>query len=430
MGESPVIKQFEKETQWGVGWHGYWAQDLYTINEHFGTKKDLKRLVAEAHKKGIWVMVDVVANHMGPQRGLIPGTKQYVESHIPFNRTRHYHDYCVIGNDWNNQYKVEHCSLGGEDLPLPDLDTENPQVVNILNEWVAKLVKTYNFDGIRIDTVRHVRKDFWDGFTRSAGVFSIGEIYNQNSQYVSLYQAHLDSALNYPLFDVIAWENGVFRNPEKRIWDLRNRIDENRQWFRDTTVLGNFFDDQPIFITYPGQTLFRNVITFTLLADGIPIIYQGTEQDFAGNPNVPNGGNDPWNREALWSAQYNLTSPTSIFIANINKFRKILPSSFYKSLLVEAWIDEHVYMFLKDRVLVLVSNLGSGAKDQGGISKRSINVYTQERWDRGTEVVNVLWCYERFTVDDSGFVKIGNVNGEAKVLYPVKQLTGTGICNL
>ncbi|KAG9289543.1 hypothetical protein G9A89_002316 [Geosiphon pyriformis] len=125
---SPVVKQFEKETQWGVGWHGYWAQDLYTINEHFGTKKDLKRLVAEAHKKGIWVMVDVVANHMGPQRGLIPGTKQYVESYIPFNRTNHYHDYCVIGNDWDNQYKVEHCSLGGEDLPLPDLDT----VVNVL----------------------------------------------------------------------------------------------------------------------------------------------------------------------------------------------------------------------------------------------------------------------------------------------------------
>lgn len=49
-----------------VGYHGYWAQDLFHINPYFGTSKDLKLLVAECHKRDIWVMVDVVANHMGP----------------------------------------------------------------------------------------------------------------------------------------------------------------------------------------------------------------------------------------------------------------------------------------------------------------------------------------------------------------------------
>ena len=39
---------------------------LKEINEHFGTPQDLKDMVAAAHAKGIWVMVDIVANHAGP----------------------------------------------------------------------------------------------------------------------------------------------------------------------------------------------------------------------------------------------------------------------------------------------------------------------------------------------------------------------------
>ena len=47
------------------GYHGYWAQDIYSINSHLGTADDLKSLVSTAHSKGMYVMVDVVANHMG-----------------------------------------------------------------------------------------------------------------------------------------------------------------------------------------------------------------------------------------------------------------------------------------------------------------------------------------------------------------------------
>jgi alpha-amylase len=48
------------------GYHGYWARDWEGINSHFGTASDLKALVSAAHAKGIWVMVDVVANHVAP----------------------------------------------------------------------------------------------------------------------------------------------------------------------------------------------------------------------------------------------------------------------------------------------------------------------------------------------------------------------------
>jgi len=41
------------------GYHGYWQQDITRINPQFGTSDDLKALVLECHRRGIWVMLDV-----------------------------------------------------------------------------------------------------------------------------------------------------------------------------------------------------------------------------------------------------------------------------------------------------------------------------------------------------------------------------------
>ena len=49
---------------YGNDYHGYGALNWENVNPHFGTKDDLKSLVNSAHSKGIWVMLDVVANHV------------------------------------------------------------------------------------------------------------------------------------------------------------------------------------------------------------------------------------------------------------------------------------------------------------------------------------------------------------------------------
>ena len=56
------------------------------------------------------------------------------------------------------------------------------------------------------------------------------------------------------------------------------------------------------------MTLAQNAIAFTLLADGVPIIYEGQEQHFS-------GGNDPGNREAVWPTGYSTSAPLHGFIA-------------------------------------------------------------------------------------------------------------------
>ncbi len=110
---SPVVEQVGEGS-----YHGYWASDLYKVNSRFGSEEDLKALVRECHARGIWVMVDVVANHMGPVE------KDYQQLGT-FREEGDYHEYCLIAMedfDGRNQSRVENCRLAG----LPDLKHENP----------------------------------------------------------------------------------------------------------------------------------------------------------------------------------------------------------------------------------------------------------------------------------------------------------------
>ena len=101
---SPVIDNFKD------GYHGYWGQDWTKPNDNFGTDEDLKSLVKMAHEKGMFVMVDVVANHVAPV-----GTDY--SSINPFNTYDHYHSYCEVKDD-STQTEMENCRLNH----LPDLD--------------------------------------------------------------------------------------------------------------------------------------------------------------------------------------------------------------------------------------------------------------------------------------------------------------------
>jgi len=93
----------------------------------------------------------------------------------PFGGQSSFHRQCFI-SDYDNQTDVEQCWLGTPTAPLIDLDTENSTNVDIMNNWVKNLVSDYGIDGLRIDTLKHVRKDFWPDFASSAGVYTVGEV--------------------------------------------------------------------------------------------------------------------------------------------------------------------------------------------------------------------------------------------------------------
>ena len=170
---SPVVRNTAN------GYHGYWAQDITQVNEYFGSKQDLVNLLNEMHNRGMYLMIDVVGNHMGnPRQGGV-----YSEF-VPFNSPEHYHDCngcprsCNIEN-WQNQPEVEHCRLSG----LPDLNQTNTFVRQQLLKWIKEIAAD-NADGLRIDTIAEVEKPFWAELQKYIGQFAMGENYNGDIQYV------------------------------------------------------------------------------------------------------------------------------------------------------------------------------------------------------------------------------------------------------
>lgn len=129
----------------------------------------------------MYLMVDVVVNHM-----VSNSDPPDYSNFTPFSKESNFHPECFI-TDYTNQTDVEQCWLGDKDVPLADLNTEADDVVSSLNSWIKSLVSDYAIDGLRIDTVKHVRKDFWPGFVSSAGVFTIGEVLHEEPSYLAPY---------------------------------------------------------------------------------------------------------------------------------------------------------------------------------------------------------------------------------------------------
>lgn len=182
-------------------------------------------------------MIDVVVNHfaaLGP-----PDSVDY-SSLQPFNSQDYYHSYCSINfnnladivsisqksqhlhcRDYHSgrrcllagshvqlqtatltnvlQTQVEQCWMGSQNVPLPDLRTEDSGVASTLNNWISGLVSDYSIDGLRIDSAMEVHPNFWAAFQTAAGVYSLGEVYVADSDFVCGYQDYLPGVLNYAM---------------------------------------------------------------------------------------------------------------------------------------------------------------------------------------------------------------------------------------
>ena len=292
---SPIVDNIDE------GYHGYWARNWEELNSNFGSADDLKALVNAAHEKGIWVMVDVVANHSGP-------IGDDFSQIYPLNKAEHYHSDCDI--NWNDQNSVENCRLAG----LPDLNQQNDYVRGYLKDWVKGIVQEYGFDGIRIDTIPEVPKDFWADYGAASGVFQMGECFNGDPAYVGPYQGSLTGLFNYPMFYTIS---DVFGS-HKSMYNIRDRYNQESSHFSDIDALGVFVDnhDNARFLSRysNNQTGLKQAQVFALTSRGIPFTYYGTEQYYAGS-------SDPNNRESLWQAMKTDTDFYTL-IAKVNAQRK------------------------------------------------------------------------------------------------------------
>jgi alpha-amylase len=385
---SPVIKNMPG------GYHGYWASDLYTVNSFFGSSDDLISLSDELHRRGMYLMVDIVANHMGTP----PNGDYSIFPQFPSQDFFHFPRCDVVQNDYSppNLDHLDHCWLAG----LPDLNQDNQNTRKILKDWIKWLVDTFKIDGLRIDTAIFVKSPFWREFSDAAGVYTIGEADNGDPNFVAQYQGPMDATLNYPMFFTL---RDVFQSG-KSAYGIKSRIQEEASLFSDVDALGVFVDnhDNARFLCgNTNHTGFRNALLYSIFSQGIPIVYYGDEQYFG-------GCNDPKNREQLWT---NLNSDFEGYkwVSTAVNTRKNL--QVWNSAQLERWVDDSVYVFIRGGAFVAMSN------SYGSVENRSVG---NSGFGEGQEVCNIFDGGDCVRVQ-GGKLNLEIRNGEPKVYVAQNQ---------
>lgn len=137
-------------------YHGYDVVDYYSVDEEYGTANDFRRLIAEAHQRGMRVTVDLVINHTGREHPWFiasnAGDPQYRDWYVWSDTNPGY-----LG-PWGQQ--VWYAGQDGYYYAvfwsgMPDLNLSNPAVTaelyNITRFWLEDI----GVDGFRMDAVRH-----------------------------------------------------------------------------------------------------------------------------------------------------------------------------------------------------------------------------------------------------------------------------------
>lgn len=341
----------------------------------------------------------------------------------PFNDRSFFHNVCFI-TDWTNVTQIQQCWLGGEVNPLPDLNTTSPNVRTEWNTWIKSLVSNYSIDGIRVDTAQNIEESFFPAFGRAAGVFALGEVASYYTEYTCNYQKYMDEILGYPAYHTSVW---FFNDTRAQSYNMLYDFLNTSSLCRDTSLVGEFMEnhDKPRFASYTDDmSLVKNNMAYIMLKDGIPIIYQDQEQHM-------NGGNDPYNREAIWLSGYNTDAELYKFIKQLNAIRKMaiskassIVTSFLTSKATVVYYDAHNVAFTKGPAgaMVLTVTNNNGAKATNYTLSIARSGFTPR-----TEVVELLTC-ARTTIDRSGSLTATVVEGKPVVMYSYSQLRGTRWC--
>ena len=292
---SPIVDNIDwgVPTDYGIpyyAYHGYWAKNFEEIEKQFGDLETLKRLIDEAHDRGIKIMVDVVLNHAG--YGLkesepiqnVPGypTAEDRARFAGMFRTAN------EGGDIRNE-------LAG----LPDFKTEEEKVRNKIIEWQvgwlnrARTDRGDTIDYFRVDTVKHVENITWKAFKNALTEIKpdfklIGEWFGAgvNNTAGQLRSGQMDSLLDFEFKNVAAnFANGRIDETYQYLKNRGNAID-------NTAMLGQFLsshDEDGFYkVRLNGDKGKMKVAAALLITSkGQPVIYYGEELGLSGVNNYP-----------------------------------------------------------------------------------------------------------------------------------------------
>lgn len=376
------------EDAWGLdkdpytkfsAYHGYWPVNPTVLNPHFGTEDQLKEMLDEAHKRGINVIVDYVANHLHQSSHIL---KEHPDWATPM--------YTADGRLNVRLFDDERLTTWFDTF-LPTLDLEKKEVREAMTDSALYWVKKYDFDGFRHDAAKHIHESYWRLLTKKMRrenkwnhLYQIGETYGN----VELIRSYVKSGMLDGQFDFNVYHTAVktfgFEDGDMQVLnrELYKSLDSYGYHNLMGYISGNH--DKPRFISVAGGTVSLSEDTkaagrkrkitvgdtiaydklalleaFMLTIPGVPCIYQGDEYG------VP-GANDPDNRRMMQFDNYSQKEQRNLaLVKQLIKLRRSYLPLIYGDMLPlycdkDAMAFARVYM---GEVVIVALNRSNETKD-------------------------------------------------------------------
>ncbi|WP_342562884.1 glycoside hydrolase family 13 protein [Paenibacillus sp. FSL R7-0345] len=180
--------------------HKYNTSDYYRIDPAFGTAEDLKKLVEEAHRHGIRVLLDAVFNHAGD-------TFFAFRDVLEKGEESRYKDWFFIHSyPVSRQPVPTYETFAKAEAHMPKLNMDNPATADYMIAVAKHWVREAGIDGWRLDVANEVNPQFWTRLRRELKaefpeLLLIGEIMHASGPWLRGDQ--FDGGMNYVLREAV-----------------------------------------------------------------------------------------------------------------------------------------------------------------------------------------------------------------------------------
>jgi glycosidase len=230
----------------------YAVQDFYGINPDYGTKADLQKLITESHKRGMKVIIDIVANHTSWDSVMMK-TKG-------FHTTNDKGEVIPPISDWSD---------------VADLNYENPELRKYMIEMLKSWVRDYDLDGFRCDVAGFVPTSFWEEARREVDKIKPDTIWlaewHEPDLLVNAFNLDYSWSMHSALDEVL--------HGKKAAKHIRETWEIEKAKFPKNALHLRFSDnhDEKRAIARFGEkgALAAQALAFTI--DGVPLVYNGME---------------------------------------------------------------------------------------------------------------------------------------------------------
>lgn len=293
---TPVLTNDMKQ----ASYHGYAMTDFYQVDPRFGTMKDYVDLAQQAKNRGIKLIMDQVANHIGLEHWWMKDlpAKDWVNYQDEFLKNN-----MVTTNHRRTTNQDAYASVKDRDLmsegwfvsTMPDLNQRNPLLATYLIQNSIWWIETLDLGGIRQDTYPYPTKQFmsdWAGaIMKEYPNFSIvGEEWSTNPLLVGYwqqgaknkdgYESNLTSTMDFPMQKAIvdalnekeSWDNGFVKMYEGLANDFSYANPNNIMLFPDNHDMDRIFTQLKENVVNTKMAL-----GYMLALPRIPQLYYGTE---------------------------------------------------------------------------------------------------------------------------------------------------------